>query len=193
VLVQKKDETWRLCIDYRALNKITVRNQYLIPQIDDLLDQLKGDKYFSKIDLKSGYHQVPIEKTDVWKTSFKSKEGLFEWLVMPFGLKNAPTNFMRMMDDILQPFTNYFVVVYLDDILIYNKTWVEHLQHIQQVLHTLWQHKLYANLEKCSFGMDMVQYLGYIVDAHGVHVDLTKIQVICDCPAQPHSLSFRAS
>jgi hypothetical protein len=102
---------------------------------------------------------------------------------MPFGLKNAPTNFMRMMDDILRPFTNTFVVVYLDDILIYNKTWVEHLQHIQQVLHTLWQHKVYANLEKCSFNMDKVNYLGYIIDRHGVHVDPAKIQVIRDWPA----------
>jgi hypothetical protein len=101
MLVQKKDGTWQLYIDYRALNKIRVRNRYPIPQIDDLLDQLTGAKYFSKIDLNSDYHQVPIEETDVWKTAFKLKEGLFEWFVMPFGLKNAPATFMRMMDDIL--------------------------------------------------------------------------------------------
>jgi hypothetical protein len=137
MLVQKKDETWRLCIDYRALHKITVRNTYLIPRIDDLLDQLKGAKYFSKIDLKSGYHQVPIEPSDVWNTSFKSKEGIFEWLVMPFLLTNAPATFMRLMEDILRPFTNSFVMVYLDDILIFNQTWEEHLHHIRQVLQTL--------------------------------------------------------
>jgi hypothetical protein len=102
---------------------------------------------------------------------------------MPFGLTNAPTTFMRLMDDVLRPFTNSFVVVYLDDILIFNRTWEEHMQHIQQVLGTLRQHKLYANLEKCSFGMNRVQYLGYIVDEHGVHVDPAKIQVIRDWPA----------
>jgi hypothetical protein len=123
VLVQKKDGTWRLCIDYKALNKIIVHNRYPIPRIDDLLDQLKGAKLFRKIDLKSGYHQVRIEQIDVWNISFKSKEGLFEWLGMPFGLTNAPTTFMILMDDILRPFTNYFVVVYLDDILIFNKSW----------------------------------------------------------------------
>ena len=115
MLVQKKDGMWRLCIDYRALNKIIVWNRYPIPQIDDLLDQLKGEKYFSKIDLKFGYHQVPIEPSYVWKTAFKAKEGLFEWLVMPFGLTNAPATFMRLMDDIFHPFTNSFVVGYLDD------------------------------------------------------------------------------
>eukprot|EP00253_Pinus_taeda_P003332 PITA_03332 len=164
VLVQKKNGTWRLCIDYRALNKITVRNRYPIRRIDNLLDQLKEAKYFSKIDLKSGYHQVPIEPSNVWKSTFKAKEGLSEWLVMPFRLMNAPTTFMRVMDDILWSFTNSFVAVYLDDIMIFSQSWGEHLHHIRQVLQTLHQHKLCANLEKCTFGMTQVQYLRYIID-----------------------------
>ena len=139
MLVQKKDGTWRLCIDYRALNKIIFLNRYPIPRIDDLLDQLKGEKYFSKIDLKSRYHQVPIEPSNVWKIAFKAKEGLFKWLVMPFRLTNAPATLMRLMDDILWPFNNSFVVVYLDEILIFSKTWEEHLHHIRQVLQTLQQ------------------------------------------------------
>eukprot|EP00253_Pinus_taeda_P030485 PITA_30485 len=135
----------------QALHRSNPR--YLITWIDDLLDQLKVEKYFSKIDLKSDYHQVPIEPSDVWKTAFKAKEGLFELLVMPFGLTNAPTIFMRLMDDIFRPFTNSFVVVYLDDILFFIHSWEEHLHHIRQVLQTLQQHKLCANLEKCIFGM----------------------------------------
>lgn len=144
------------------------------------MDQLNGAKSFDKIDLKSSYLQVPIEPTDVWKTAFKSKEGIFEWVVMPFGLTNSPTTFMRLMDDIFRPFTNSFMVVYLDDIFIFSKSWEEHLQHIQQVHQTLRQHKLCANLEKCTFGMSQVQYLGYIIDECGMHVDSTKIQVIQD-------------
>jgi hypothetical protein len=146
--VQEKDGTWRICMNYRALNKITIRNRYLIPRIDDLLDQLKGGKLFRNIDLMSGYHQVPIEPNDVCKTTLKSKEALYEWLVMPYVLKNAPTTFMRLMDDVLRPFTNSFVVVYFDDIPIFNRTWEEHMRHIQHVLSTLRQHKLYANLKK---------------------------------------------
>jgi hypothetical protein len=130
VPLQKKYGTWWLCIDYRALNKITTGNQYPIPQIDDLIDQIKGGNCLRKIDLKSGYHQVLIERIDVWKTTFISKEFLFECLVVMFGLKNAPTTFIRLMDDVLRPFTKYLLVVYLDDIVIFNRTWDENMQHI---------------------------------------------------------------
>jgi len=115
------------------MNKITIWNRFKIPQIDDLLNQLKGEKYFSKIDLKPVYHHVPIELFDVCKTTFRAKEGLFEWLVMPFGLTNAPARFMRLMDEILWPFTNSFVVVYFDDILIFSQSWEEHLHHIDRL------------------------------------------------------------
>eukprot|EP00253_Pinus_taeda_P016446 PITA_16446 len=142
--------------------RFVLENDEVKRQIQELLQ--KGGKYFSKIDLKSGYHQVPIEPSDVWKVSFKAKEGLFKWLVMPFRLTNSLVTFMRLMDDILRSFTNSFVVVYLDDILIFNQSWEEHLHHIRQVLQTLQQQKLCANLEKCTFGMTQVQYLGYIND-----------------------------
>lgn len=160
------------------MNKITMKNRYPIPQIDDLLDQLRGAKLFTKIDLKFGYHQVPIDPTDVWKTAFKSKEGLFEWLVMPFGLKNASTTFIGLMNDVLRPFIDSFLVVYLDDIFIFSKTWSKHLRHVEQVLSTLHQHKLHANMEKYSFGIHSIQYLGYIIDTEGFHVDPIKIQII---------------
>ena len=126
VLLQKKDGTWRLCIDYRVLKEINVYNRYPIPQIDDLQDQLKGIKCFRNIELNFRYDQVPIKPSDVWNTAFEAKEFLFEWLGMPFGLMNYPATFIRLMDDILQPFTNSFVVVYLDDIMIFSHTWEEH-------------------------------------------------------------------
>jgi len=134
MLVQKKDGTWRLDIDYQTLNKIIVCNRYLIPWIDDLLDQLKGAKYFNNIDVKYSYHQVPIEPSDLWKTILKPNKDLFEWLVMPFGLTNAPATFMRLMDDIFWPFTTSFMVMYLGKILIFNQIWEEHFCHIQRVL-----------------------------------------------------------
>jgi len=142
------------------------------------LDQFKGAKYFKNIDLKSDYHLVLIEPFDVWNTALKSKEGLFKLLVMPFGLTNSPTIFMIFMDKILRPFTNAFMVVYLDDILIFIHSLEKHLHHTRQVIKTLRQHKLCANLDKCTFSMTWVQYLGYIIDEQGVHVDLAKIQFV---------------
>ena len=118
----EKYGTWRMCVDFRALNKITVKNRYPLPRIHDFLNQLKEEIFFTKLDLRSGYHEVRIAKSDIWKTAFKTKQGLFEWLVMPFGLCNAPENFMHVMDIVLHPFHDDFVIVYLYDIFIFNKT-----------------------------------------------------------------------
>jgi hypothetical protein len=133
ILVPKKDGTWCMCVNFRALNKITVKNCYPLPRIDDLLDQLKDAMYFTKLDLRSGYHHIRI----TWKKNFKTKQGLFEWMVMPFELCNAPATFMRVMNDVLRPFLDDYVIVYLDDILIFNKSREEHVMHVKQVLDDL--------------------------------------------------------
>ena len=134
VLVPKKDRTWHICVYLCALNKITIKNCYPLPRIDDLLDQLNYAKYFSKLDLRSGYHQIRNVECDIWKTSFKTKQGLFEWIVMPFGLCNSPATFMHVMNDALWPFLDDLFIVYLDDIFIFNKSQDEHVMHLRKVL-----------------------------------------------------------
>ncbi|KAL3685904.1 hypothetical protein R1sor_003926 [Riccia sorocarpa] len=165
LFVKKKDGSLRMCIDYRALNQQTVKNKYPLPRMDDLFDQLRGARYFTKLDLRSGYNQIRIADEDVPRTAFRTRYGHFEYLVMPFGLTNAPATFMGLMNDIFRPYLDKSVIVFLYDILVYSRTRAEHQRHLQQVLEVLRENQLYAKLSKCEFGKTEVDYLGHRMSA----------------------------
>ena len=178
LFVRKPDGSLRMCVDYRALNQQTVKDRYSLPRIDELFDQLRGATVFSKIDLASGYHQVRVLPEDVPKTAFRTRYGQYEFHVLPFGLTNAPATFMRLMNDILRPYLDKFVVVFLDDILIYSKNEEEHLEHLERVLQVLKEHQLYAREAKCAFGLPEVEFLGHVVCKEGVKVNERKVQAV---------------
>ncbi|KAA3460485.1 DNA/RNA polymerases superfamily protein [Gossypium australe] len=180
LFVKKKDGTMRMCIDYRQLNKLTIKNKYPLPRIDDLFDQLKGAAVFSKIDLRSGYHQLKVKEADIHKTAFRTRYGHYEFLVMPFGLTNAPAAFMDMMNRVFQQYLDQFVVVFIDDILVYSRTEEEHDKHLRLVLQILREKQLYAKFSKCEFWLREVTFLGHVVSAEGIRVDPRKIEAVLD-------------
>ena len=180
LFAKKHDGTLRLCVDYRQLNRVTVKNKYPLPRIDELFDQLGGSRYFSKIDLRSGYHQLRIKEEDIPKTAFRTRYGHFEFLVMSFELMNAPAAFMDLMNRIFRSYLDQFMIVFIDDILVYSKTWEEHDQHLRIVLQALREHQLYAKREKCEFWLTEVKFLGHVISEHGISIDRSKIEAIVE-------------
>ncbi|KAI3775001.1 hypothetical protein L1987_49569 [Smallanthus sonchifolius] len=178
LFVKKKDGTFRICIDYCELNKVTIKNRYPLPRIDDLFDQLQGSSFYSKIDLRSGYHQLRVRDEDISKTAFRTRYGHYEFMVMPFGLTNAPAVFMDLMNRVCKPYLDQFVIVFIDDILIYSKNKEEHEEHLRLILELLKREQLYAKFSKCEFWIREVQFLGHVVNEKGIHVDPSKIEAI---------------
>nr|GEU96101.1 putative reverse transcriptase domain-containing protein [Tanacetum cinerariifolium] len=178
LFVKKKDGSFRMCIDYHELNKLTVKNRYPLSTIDDLFDQLQGSSVYSTIDLQSGYHQLGIKEEDILITTFRTRYGHFEFQVMPFGLTNAPAVFMDLINRVCKPYLNKFVIVFIDDILVYSKDIEEHEKHLKIILELFKKERLYAKFLKCDFWLDSIQFLGHVIDCSGVHVDPAKIEAI---------------
>jgi hypothetical protein len=180
VMVLKKEGSWCMCPDFHALNKLTIKYKFLIHVIDDLLDELSGAQFFTKLDLHSGYHQIYMKEADIPKIDFRTDESLYDFLFMPFGLCNAPSTFQSLMNHVFHHFLCHFVLVFFHDILIYIKTCTNHLAHVDHVLHLLSQHQPFLKQSKCAFGALEVEYLGHLVGKKGIRVDLRKIEAMQD-------------
>jgi hypothetical protein len=180
IFVKKKDQTLRMCVDYIPLNEVTIKNKYPLPRIDILFDQLTEARVFSKIDLRLGYHQIRIRPENIPKTAFTTRYGLFEYLAMSFGLTNAPAHFTYLMNSVFMPELDKFVVVFIDDILIYSKNEEEHAKHLRIVLTRLREHQLYAKFSKCTFWLEEIQFLGHVLSAKGIAVDPSKVKDILE-------------
>lgn len=178
MFIKKKDGSSRLYVDYRQLNKATVKNKYPFPRINDLMDQLKGTSVFSKIDLKSEYHQIRVKEDDIPKTTFRSRYGHYEYLVMPFGLTNAPILFMDYMNRVFRSYLYQFFVFFIDDILIYSKNELEHEENLRIMLHILKDRQLYVKFMKCKFWLKEVQFIGHVISKEGIAVDPSKVEVV---------------
>ncbi|GJY40813.1 putative reverse transcriptase domain-containing protein [Tanacetum coccineum] len=178
LFMKNKDGSMRMCIDYHELNKLTVKNRYPLLRIGDLFDQLQGARYFSKIDLRFGYHQVRVHEDDIPKTAFRTRYGHFEFTVMPFGLTNASAIFMDLMNRVCKPYLDKFVIVFIDDILIYSRTKEDHKVHLRLMLELLTNEKFYAKFSKCEFWLKEVHFLGHVVNQSGIHVDPSKIEAV---------------
>ena len=178
LFVKKKDRTLRLCIDYRYLNRVMIKKRYPLPRIDDLFDHLRGVQVYSKIDLRIGYHQLRVRETNILKTAFRTCYGHFKFTVMPFRLTIAPTAFMDLMHRVFQPYLDQFVVVFVDDILIYSQSEREHEDHLRIVLQLLRDHQLYAKFSKCEFCLTEVRFLGHVVSTSGVSVNPEKVETM---------------
>nr|GEY83588.1 putative reverse transcriptase domain-containing protein [Tanacetum cinerariifolium] len=178
LFVKKKDSSFRMCIDYRELNKLTVKNRYPLSKINDLFDQLQGSQFFSKINLRSGYHQLRVHEDDIPKTTFRTCYGHFKFTIMPFGLTNAPAVFIDLMNKVCMPYLDKFVIVFIDGVLIYSKTQEEHVEHLRLVLELLKKEKMYAKFSNCEFWLREVQFLGHVINGSEIHVDHSKIEAV---------------